>query len=245
MPVKDFGITLPLAHLVPEFISQFYESPFIDSDEGILLAQMDDLRAWLRAGGSKESELAAEVAEVLLTGESEAKEAAALDGAGPDQLGIDMEGLELDPDADMLDSASLKPVVQLIVEEGDSLQAHNLKEVGVSFSASFSFTLPQPRRHPELKPVELAEKLAAFGGKPLTESLDEDEISGTLNLDLVSEGEAPVDPDEKDTGIVRVALEDGRAGDKSRVQLSLYYPRAQEAYFLASFDLLRQRLLLK
>lgn len=262
---RFFGMTLALARLAPDFVVQFFESGYCIENEAILLAQMDDIRAWLRQGGRQESQLAAEMAEILLPdtkepleamsmeGEEEIDEANTPDGLSPAAaaaLNMEMGILDLDPDADLIDPKGLGMLMEMIIEDADSLCKWSIQEIGLPFSASLSITLPPPNKHPLIKAAEMKKIFENKGFSSLWEELsvkevNEERLSGVLNVDLYTVQTPPSAVYPEETAVTQVAMDDARAGDKTKLALSFHYPKAMAAYFEIVLDAARKHMNLK
>lgn len=246
----ELGLRLELATLIPDFVSQFLESGLCTETESLLLTPLDDLKNWLRASTGGE-ELQRQVHEALLGQEDKDRAKAAAAGKKFDLVDYELELMSTDESYERFNPGWARSIMALVIEEADSLQAFAKAELEQNFFMGVSFMLPDPRKNPLLSPADIEAALRKFGAddKLIARSLKgqgkKPEYSGAIQLELSPRGQAASLPRAKETGFVRVAIGDARAGDSCDATLCLAYPLELEGYFLLSFDAARGRLTLK
>jgi hypothetical protein len=245
--VPDFGVRPPLALQAPEFISQFLQSGYVQDHlggaEGFPLTPLDDLKAWLRQIPPRAGEGLEDLREILLGLETEARKQAELEGEAFDLVDYELNQMGEDDTWETFEPEVLRRLLQVVLDEADEIAPHLEREAGYPFFLSSGFSLPKPGRHPFMKEEEILVSLKAYtreaAGVP-----DSQAVQGALNLDFYV-NEPPLLARDSETGVVRVAFEDPRVGDKVKLQLSLAYPLKAEGYFLATFDAISKMMRLK
>jgi hypothetical protein len=245
--VPDFGVGLPLGLQAPEFISQFLQTGYVQDGkngaECFLLTPLDDLKGWLRglpAGAGEELE---DLREILLSLEIEARKQSGLDGEVFDLVDFELDQMDHDDTWETFEPEVIRRVLQVVLDQADEIAPYLERETGYPFFLSVGFALPKPDRHPWMKKDDI---LAALKAYPyLAKGLpDSQGVQASIHLDFVVK-DRPVLARDAENGVVRVALEDARVGDRVSLQLSLAYPLAAEGYFLATFDAISSAMRLK
>lgn len=245
--VPAFGVRLMSALQVPEFVSQFLQSGYVQDGQGgfelFPLSPLDDLKAWLRALPAGPSGELEELSDLLLGLETEARKQAEIDGEVFDLEEFELEQLDGDDTWETFEPEILRRVLELVLDQSDDLAPQIERESGYPFFLSVGFNLPRPEKHPYLKAGEIQKAMEKFSpGKAV--SLDSQAVQGALNLDFYTAEPHRLARDAEN-GVVRLDLEDPRSGDKVKVQASLAYPLKAEGYFLDTFDAISKRMRLK
>jgi hypothetical protein len=247
----ELGMRLDLADLIPEFAAQFLESGLCVETDRLLITPLDDLKAWLRTLSPGEPGLRQEIRDLLLAQEEIDMAKALKAGEKFDPVDYELSQMASDESYEQFDVAWTKKILALALDEADVLQDFNAGEFHQDFTLAVSFTLPDPRKHPLFKPMEIEENLRKFGAedKLVARALKAQgrrvECTGALLLEFYKRGRLRGLKSVGSTGFVGVGLGDSRAGDATDVDLSLAYPLELEGYFLQTFDQLRKQLTLK
>jgi hypothetical protein len=204
---------------------------------------LDDLKGCLRSLPSHASEGLESLREILLGLETEARKQTSLDGESFDLVAWELDQMDNDDTWETFEPEIARKILQVVLDEADDIAPQVERENGYPFFLSLGFHLPRPDKHPYMKEAEISGDLQTFSnGQKM--AVDSQSLQGALNLDFYT-GEAPDLIRSAETGIVRVATEDPRAGDKVKLQMSLVYPLKAEGYFLATFDAVSKAMRLK